>query len=147
MCRLLYHNNDPLGNSNEDVSNPSSLIMQNIFPLPKIPDAEEKEKVLLNVYVDSGKASRRNKGFRNEYICFDIVCHLNLWKIPEGIRPYSISNELDKLFNNKYIAGVSLNNIYFDTWRGQQYSNYYYGYKLVYQLTNNSNLIKNDSGV
>lgn len=141
LCKYLVNNNfSPLSNENTPIENPRSLIMKNIFPLPKLPDAEENEKCIINVYFYNSKPYKKNSGFRSVDLCFDIICHLNLWQIDSGIRPYAITNEIDKMFNDKIIEQLSMTNIFSDSWRNMKYSDYFYGYNLTYRLSQDSNI-------
>ena len=139
LCKYLYYNEpDPL--SKTDISDTSTLLLNNIFPLPKEPDAETDKISLLNVYFYSGKIGDLNKGFKCEYLVFDIICHLDIWMVKNGIRPYYISNKIDEIFNNKHIPLLGINKPIFDYWICKKYSNYFYGFNLMYKLYNNSNM-------
>jgi len=139
LCKLLYYNSpNPLSQAN--ISDTSSLLMNNVYPLPKMPDAEKDKKGILNMYFYSAKPFSRNSGFKHTYLCFDIMCHLDIWMINTGVRPYSISNEIDVLFNDQYIKDLSLRNVYWNEWSVKNYSDYYSGYHLVYALSQDNNL-------
>lgn len=139
LCKYLYYNDpDPL--SNPDISDTKILISNNIFPLPKDPDSITDEISLLNIYFYSGKHGDINKGFKCEYLVFDIICHLDIWMIKNGIRPYYISNKIDEIFNDKRIPILGFSKPIFDFWVQKKYSNYFYGFNLMYRLYNNSNM-------
>jgi len=139
LCKYLYYpNNDPLSEPNIDDT--SILTMKNIFPLPKDTNAITDKISLINVYFQSSKPYRNNSGFREIYLCIDVMCHLDLWLIDEGIRAYCICNKIDEIFNNQHISDLSINNIYFENSQVSYYSDYYYGYKMVYKLSSESNV-------
>jgi hypothetical protein len=139
LCKLLYYSeDDPL--NQPIISNTKTLIFDKIFPFPKQPDAQLEKGSLINIYFLSGKPWSGNNGFKKEMIAIDVLCHLDSWKIIGGIRPYEISERLDTLFNNKNIKEISSNKVYFDGWTNIKYSDYFYGYRLIYILTNDSNV-------
>jgi hypothetical protein len=139
ICKLLFYDEyNPLSLPN--ISNTRSLLMDRVFPLMKNPDSETEQKTILDIYYYSSEPWDKNSGFRQTYICFDIICHLDLWMIESGIRPYSILNEIDMMFNNKKIPILSHNNIWFESCKASRYSDYFYGFHIIYKLTNNSNV-------
>jgi hypothetical protein len=139
LCKYLYYaDSNPI--SQTTISDTSILLMNNLYPLPKIPNAETGKISIVNVYFPSLKTGKKNPGFRKDVLCFDVMCHLDTWMIDEGIRPYSICREIDKMFNDKQISALSINRVYFDSANIRQYSDYFYGYYMVYELTNPSNV-------
>jgi len=139
LCKLIYYN-EPNPLSQPTISDTSILLFDKIYPLPKKVLAEEEKATILNTYFYSSKPYSNNSGFRPVVLCFDIMCHLDVWKIESALRPYSISNKIDTLFNNEYNSDLSMNYIYFMSWSPMQYSDYYYGYNLKYSLSNSSNI-------
>ena len=142
LCKYLYYNaDDPL--SEATIADTTILIMKNIFPLPKMPDAQEEKKAFLNYYVYNAEPWP-NSGFRKLFLSFDVICHLDLWLIKDGIRPYSILNRIDNMFNNKHIAELSSKNVFWDGLQVTKYSDKFYGYHILYDLTHNSNICGRD---
>ena len=136
FCNLLYYNHaTPL--SATPLPDPKILRMQNLCPLPKIPDAETEKLCMVNYYFYSSKPYN-NAGFREVELCFDVICHLDLWPIKNALRPYSVLNQIDELFNHQLVEGLSGKNIRFKSLQPMRYSDKYYGYHLIYELTNNS---------
>lgn len=139
LCKMIYYDvEEPL--SQPDFTT-SVLPYSQIFPLPKTPDAKIEKSTILNVYFEKAKHWKDNLGFKQEYLIIDIICHLDKWNMGNGeLRPYSISQKLDEMLNDKYIENVSTNRVLFDGWDIMKYSDYHYGYRMYYCLTNNSNV-------
>lgn len=139
LCKYLYYpQKDPLQQSN--ISDTSILMMKNLFPLPKTPDSIIEKTSILNVYFPSSKPYRNNSGFRELFLNFDIMCHIDIWMTEYGIRPYNICSYIDTMFNNQYISDLSVNKIYFDNDGMIRFSDYFYGYRLTYKLSSESNV-------
>ena len=142
LCLLLYSNNiNPLAQT--PIVDTKVLRMVNLFPLPKMPDVQDKQKSFLNYYFDTMRPWDNFK-FRKTYLCFDVICHLDLWLITEAVRPYAILSKIDAIFNDASIKTASINslsnkNIFFDTCDMTKYSDKFYGYHITYDLTKNSN--------
>jgi hypothetical protein len=139
LCKLLYYNErDPL--SQPTISNTKVLDMENLFPMPKMPDIETKKQSILDYYFNISEPWTENPFFRKTYLTFDIIIHLDLWLIKDALRPYSILNEIDEMFNNKYINDLSGKNIYANDAKVLKYSDMFYGYHMIYDLTNTSGI-------
>lgn len=115
--------------------------------MPRGADAVKDEKTFLNIYMDSTYRYEKNSGFRQACLTFDIFSHLNLWTIPKEntIRPYLISSKIDKIFNdnfNEQVRQISINSPLFDSWKVYRYGEYFYGYKLKYYISLDSNVRK-----
>lgn len=137
LCKLLAYNDDsPLSPSKPNIENTGSLIMKNIFPLPKPPFAKEDRVSYLTVILSDAKLHNNRQGFKEYKIMINIVCHIDQWKIVEGIRPLLISNELDKIFNKTRNAELTVGESLFNDWIYRQYSDYFCGYYQSYILTN-----------
>lgn len=142
LCKLLYYNKKSENPLLElDIEKPRTLLMSNVFPLPKSPDAELDMKTILSVTFGDATPWENNRGFVKIVLRFDIMCHLEVWDIPDGLRPYKIASKIDKMFNNKAIQGLSDTKILSLGFSPPiKYSNYYYGLRLGYQLTLPSNV-------
>jgi len=139
LCKLIgYDNNDPL--SNPPIPITRDLLMDRVFPLPKDPAAIVDKKSIINAYFYMSEPYHVNSGFRKIELRFDIMSHIDLWMIDGGIRTYSMSNYIDEMFNNVIIAQLSGKAVYFKGWKAVKYSEFYYGYHLVYELSDNSNV-------
>ena len=128
--------------------NIKDLMLKNIFLMPRGADAVKDEKTFLNIYMDSTYRYEGNSGFRQACLTFDIFSHLNLWLLPDNtIRPYLISSRIDEIFNNnfnKQVRQISVNAPLFDSWKVYRYGEYFYGYKLKYYISIDSNVGKRE---
>lgn len=141
LCKLIYYKEDNPLEQPDIIDTANKLLMKQLFPLPKKAPAETEETIIVNARFNSGNLTSSNKGFADEYIVIDIMVHLNKWLLKdEKIRTYEILSRIDKLFNNVYVKGLSMNYILFDGISEIMYSDYFYGYRLRYKLTNNSNV-------
>lgn len=146
ICKLLTYypkeidfRYDPL--IQPKVENPSSLLMNNVYPLPKTPDADLKQNCLVTVTLKGGDTMLYNKGFRKVLLVVDIICHLDSWIIKGGYRPLKILSEVDKIFNYKNIQGVDTINLPESRpFRAKEYSTKFYGYQVSYELQLSSNI-------
>lgn len=154
LCKLLYcyPESSEIGNikypdldfsvySQPDIEDTNKLFMECIYPLPKIPNAETEQKTYLTVVLAGGYEPEINSGYRTVNLLIDIICHLNSWKIREGYRPYLIMNEIDKMLNNKLTDLPIENKPYSTGFQPRDYSNYFYGVQMKYELMINSNII------
>ena len=145
VCKLLTYypstvdfRYDPL--SKPPVENPSSLLLERIYPMPKQPDAETEQVCMVDVNIASGDLTKTNKGFAHVYLIFDVICHLDSWVIKSGFRPLSVVSEIDGMFNNQKTDLPIMNKPVFVSLRAKGYSHRFYGYEITYDLMVNSNL-------
>lgn len=135
LCKLLYYATNPL--SQPDIDNTRSiLLMNNVYPLPKPPPAQEDRKVYLSIILSEAKMHNKGQSFKDYKLIINIVCHIDLWMIAEGLRPLLISHELDKIFNKTRSADLTIGESLFDNWIYREYSDYFCGYYQSYILTN-----------
>jgi hypothetical protein len=139
LCKYLYVDTES-PQSSTPITNTSELIMKRIFPLPKTVEAITDKMSILNIYFPTSEKYKVNSGFKEVILYFDIMSHLDIWMIDEGIRVYSIMNEIDKMFNNIYISKLSMNRILFEKDSIMKFSDYFYGYRLCYRLSQSSNV-------
>lgn len=134
----------------EKITSPDNLLMKNIFPIPRDPNAISNVKNAINVYVEEAYPYDKNSGFRQACLNFDIMCHLDAWNMGGGkLRPYLISERIDTLFNNNFSPKVRLmsgNAPYFYYWKIYKFSEFFYGYRLRYYISLESNMGKKYSG-
>lgn len=140
LCKLLYYSeNNPL--DFPDIFDTQTLMLRNIFPLPKSPESVKEQISILNVYFLNSKNYSKNTGFRPVYLVFDIMCHLDIWMLNNNqIRPLSICSKIDEMFNNVVIQQVSDAAIFWDGLDMYKFSDYYYGYRLTYKISESSNM-------
>lgn len=148
LCKLLYYykkkdNNicDPL--SERCIENTNLLFMNNILPMPKSPNASTKKEAYITVVLSGGYEAEENTGFRRVNLLIDIICHLDVWIIKGGFRPYSIMHEIDKMLNNQITDLPIVNKLYLRGFQPRDYSNYFYGFQVIYELSINSNIACN----
>lgn len=147
ICKLLYYysdineiNFDPL--AQPDIPDTSILLLDHVYPLPKIPKTEDKQEAFLLVTLSGGDrySTDVNDGYRRIYLIFDIIAHLNQWLIKNSYRVYEIAEELDKMFNYQQTDLPILGRPTYVGFQQRDYSNYFYGLQLIYQFTVNSNI-------
>ena len=137
LIKYIYYPDtkiDPLTKS--VVANPKSLIYQNIFPMPKVIETEEKQRVLIMVDIQKVDPNRSGVNTTKDFvITFDIVCHIESWVIVGNkLRPFEIADELNDMFNCKYTA-KSIGRLIPLTpaLQKMQYNKYFMGYKMAFK--------------
>lgn len=131
--------------------NITDLMLKNIFLMPRGADAIKDEKTFLNIYIEKAFPYESNSGFREAYLTFDIFSHLNIWNVEKtnDMRPYLISSKIDEIFNDNFdeqVRQISIKAPYFFSWEAYKYGEYFYGYKLRYCISNDSNVGKRRDG-
>lgn len=145
LCKLLYYypeedilNYDPLAQPN--IPDTSVLLLKHIFPMPKNPDTETKQKGFLTVVLTGSDEFSANQGYKKANLVFDIIFHLDAWIIKSSYRPYKIAEEIDMMFNNKFVdLPIETNPVSYN-FKVRDYSSQFYGLQLVYEITINSNV-------
>jgi len=133
-----------------DVPNPTDLIFTpekptptdlrgyRIFNIPKAQFVEEDKKTIVACYITKTEPAGSNQNvFGNYYICFDVVCHVDLWGINGGIiRPLRICDGINDVFNRKYSAS-SLRPLYpeINTFMNWDSKGIFCGYRLIYKAS------------
>lgn len=122
------------------------VLMKNIFPMPRSYEATKDEKSFINVYIDSSYPYEENRGFNHMALCFDVVSHLSIWSDGNSnIRPYQLCSEIDKMLNNQKnddVREISINPPQLFEMRIYRYGEVFYGYKLKYHISADSNCNK-----
>lgn len=133
LMKLLFYNNEtPL--SSPDIVNPSALLFNNIFPYPKLPLVEENQKAIITVMFSNARLNSNIK-FKDYKLIFNIMCHVDLWKIRGGLRPYEIAQRIDNIFNEKRGTSLSIGKVIFDDFIYREYNQKFNGFYLCYSLT------------
>lgn len=147
ICKLLYYypekkdlKYNPLAQS--DVPNPSELLMNGIYPLPKNPNLELNQRCSICVGVSGSNfsATSKNQGFEDIYLIFDVQCHIDAWMIKNGLRPVSVIQEIDRMFNGQQTNLPVINKPFRYPFKEKEYSPKYFGFQLAYKLTISSNV-------
>lgn len=146
LCKLLYYYPKDEGNSfrynpieQPNITDISSLLMNYIYPMPKSPDAQTKEKCFISVALTGGE-EMDNKSYRRINLVFDIICHLDVWMVQGGYRPFKIANKIDIIFNDRNTKIPTVNKIQFVNFVERDYSYGFWGVQLVYELQVSSNI-------
>ena len=132
LCKLLYYNNStPLSETN--IENTTTLLFNNIYPTPIIPNITDEAKTFISIILDDFSLVSSNTEYKTSKILFNIISHIDLWMIDGGIRPYSIMTEIDKLFNEQRIIGIGKLSIERANWIAANEK--FQGYRMVYKIT------------
>jgi hypothetical protein len=134
LCKFLYYDtNNPLVEAN--IVDTSKLIFDKIYPIPKLPNTETEAGSFLNVFFDAFKIPQSNSGTKESVILFNIICHIDLWRMKGTgmLRPYSILHEIDEMFNNQKIIGIK--KLQFDKGRFLYVNDKFSGYQASYLVT------------
>ena len=145
LCKLLYYySDDKTPNYNPfnepDIEDTTKLLFTHIYPVPKFPDTTTTQQCYITVTLTGGNSMESNTRYRHVNIQFDIVCHLKQWTMYGGFRPYYIAAEIDKMFNYQFLTIPIIGRSRYYGFRVKDYSSYYYGLNLIYELTIDSNL-------
>lgn len=153
LCKLLYYypdksdpNSPTLADldynvfAQPDIANTNQLFMRHIFPMPKMPDASTKQYTYLTVTLTGGYTPEDNINFKYVNLVLDIISHLDTWCVRGGCRPYYIMHEIDKDLNNQLTDLPIYNKPWLIGFQPRDYSNYFYGYQVLYKLSVNSNV-------
>lgn len=133
LCKLLYYNdNNPL--SMPDLTDTGVVLFQNLFITPIVPKIEDTAKSLITVVLDDFSLGRTNTAFKTSKITFNVLIHIDLWMMlgTGKLRPYSILNEIDKLFNQQRILGIG--KLEFSNARWMGISDAWQGYQVNYKV-------------
>lgn len=132
LCKLLYYNDDdPF--SMPDLSNTSVTLFNNIYPTPVVPQTTDASKSMITLVLDDFALARNNTAFKTSRIVFNVLIHIDLWTMPGTgkLRPYSILNEIDKLFNQQNIIGIG--QLTFERCRWMGLGDKWQGYQVSYK--------------
>lgn len=139
LCKLLYYNDyNPLDQAN--ISDTRVLLLDKIYPMPKYPDAEIEKTSRLCVYMSNIRPFGNNDGFVEPKLCFEVICHQDVWLVDSNLRPFLIMNNIDEMFNNAFIPTLSTRESRLYLADIKLYADYYSGYILMYNLTESSYL-------
>lgn len=131
LCKLIHYNtDDPLNQPNIDGN---SLLFKKIFPYNFNVEILSEASSILNVSFTSFESGRNNIAYKNGIITFTVLCHHELHKMNEGLRPFFIAHEIDKLFNDQRVIGIGTMQFdrYREIWASKDYSGCQLSYKIV----------------
>lgn len=144
----LIRTNDELlkyacNSSGDPLSEPtpqwSEILMNHVFPMPKDPESVGTQKEFINVYMSTSTPYEGNPFFRMDYLNIEVVCHLETWMLDNGrIRPYIMCNLIDEMLNYRTIGEISIQKVMGMGAKCIKFGDLFYGYKLVYRLSNAS---------
>ena len=141
ICKLLYYNDeDPLAQPSFDTN---ILLFDRVNPSFKKPDPEINKSALINVYLYNTIPPNFGKGHRQELFYIDVICHVDSQLIKDGLRQYFIMEEIDKMFNNVRMDGVSDQKIVDKGALVIRPSEWHVGYGMKYEMSNDANVCQN----
>jgi hypothetical protein len=134
LCKLLYYTSStPL--TQIPLPDPTVLLFENIYPYMKIPEIQEKQKSIVGVVLTNANLTDTNKKFKEYLIIFNIICHVDLWKIKGSLRPYEIAERIDTIFNERRENVLSMGKILMEDFLYREFNNKFTGYYLTYKCT------------
>ena len=107
LKRLLYYTtSDALNRPNLTDDQMLEVLEKNIKIIPKLHvDPEVLNYLAINF--DKFIPNLTNPEFRDNVIEFDIVCHIDQWKLGDfKLRPYKIAAELDSMLSDTRLTGI-----------------------------------------
>lgn len=109
LKKLLYYDSaDALAKSPLTQEQEWELLDNNIKIIPKIRIANPAKNYIV-ISFDNFINNPTNPEFRDNDIIFDIVCHIDTWRLKDfQLRPYKIAGELDYMLNQKRLTGIGL---------------------------------------
>jgi hypothetical protein len=133
MKLVKYDDPNPL--SQPIVTNPSSLLFDRIFPIPKVPQAIETQKTIVTVTFSNAVLDNTEK-MKDYKLIIAIISHIDIWRINGNIRPFVIANEIDSILNEKRGTRLTTGSVIFDSWIYREWNEKFCGYYLTYNLKN-----------
>lgn len=109
LNKLLYYSTkDALKQPPVPLETAISRLGTQIKIVPKL-KVDYKEWCYIIISFDNFTPNMSNPAFRDNIICFDIVCHFDQWQLTDfKLRPYLIAAEIDTMLNNKRLTGIGL---------------------------------------
>lgn len=104
---LKFTDTNPLAHEDLTQQEIDEMLHKNLLIVPKLPDEDQDKNCYIVVILDKYDVDPVNSDFKSVIIRFDVVCPFDKWIINgKTLRPYLILNELDKIFNEKKLAGI-----------------------------------------
>jgi hypothetical protein len=130
ICKLLYYN-FPDALSMSDISNPTSLIYDVIFPYRFIPNVTNIIKSYVTTEFTEFELTRNNPKNINFNLLFYIFTHKDLFVTDNGLRVDLLLNEIDKEIQE---SKLGFGKVYLSLCRSFWLDNDYGGYALTYKM-------------
>lgn len=128
---LKFTDGNPLKHPDLTQDEIDKMLGRNILIVPKIPDELDDKLCYVMVLLDRYQVLPSNSEFKTAEIRFVVLCPTDRWVINEKtLRPYAIMNEIDKMFNEKELAGIG--NLEFDRFNILVPSVNLSGYTMIY---------------
>ena len=128
---LKFTDGSPLEHPDLTQDEIDEMLGRNILIVPKIPDELDDKLCYVMVLLDRYQVLPSNSEFKTAEIRFVVLCPTDRWVIDEKtLRPYAIMNEIDKMFNEKELAGIG--NLKFDSFGILVPSVNLSGYTMIY---------------
>lgn len=125
---------------NPYADNPPSwneIVLKNIYPMPKEPDSVSDQKSFINIYMGNVAYADENPYYHVDRLYVEVGCHLDVWMMDNGeIRPYSMCDLIDEMFDNLNIPDMSIQKVLPDSASVIRFGDMFYGYRIVYKMTN-----------
>lgn len=117
------------------------IIMKNVFPCPKEPDAVWSQKSFINVYISQTDMAYTNPYYHTDYLYIEVGCHIETWMLKNGeIRPYTMCSLIDRMFDRINIPDMSIQTVLPFRFKVIKYGDMFYGYRMIYKMTNNGTM-------
>lgn len=131
ICKLIGNDKE---NYLDDEVNSIELLYNRIIPYDINFDEPNTEKTYLIIDWLGGNCKGK---IINGHIEFKVMCHKNLWKTNNGLRPYLIMDKIDKLIQmqNKQKQRISLGDISNPEFIGARPIGNLNGYSLIYEVS------------
>lgn len=128
---LKFTDGSPLEHPDLTQDEIDEMLGRNILIVPKIPDKLDDKLCYVMVLLDRYQVLPSNSEFKTAEIRFVVLCPTDRWVInAKTLRPYAIMNEIDKMFNEKELAGIG--NLEFDRFNILVPSVNLSGYTMIY---------------
>lgn len=123
-------NNTPNFKDLSPISNPNSLIYNNIYPYAYIPEAETDMKTYITIMFNNFKLDKTFYKVGN--ICFYVFSHFSLMQTNYNVlRTDYILNQIDELFNRTHDLGIG--KLQFSRMGDIKVSKYHFGSFIEYK--------------